>query len=506
MTSKTTVRQRTASASAAPAPGLATARAPGYWAPLVLAAIATFLVPLDVTITAVALPAIEHDIHTSFAQLQWVINTYNIAYTACLLAVGILADRYGRRLVFVIGLLAFLLTSLIAGIADTAATLIAARAAQGLAAGAMLIAAVAIMSFVYEGKDRGFAFGVWGSAIGAGVALGPVLGGMLTDLLSWRAIFLVNVPVVAILIAISLWRIPESRNPSSSAIDWSGLAASVIFLSTVCLAMIEGTSSGWLAPLTLGSFAVALMSLVAFVVIERQHPHALFDFSLFKIPEFSLGSWMGTMFSLSYWAMVVYLPTWLQATKGMHAFQAGLAMLPLTLPMLLLPPLAARLITRGFPVARLLAVSMLLVSAGFAAVATLESPWIWAGMIVAGIGGGLMTGEVSNIAIAAVPAERSGIASGINVVFRHGSFTVGIALLGGVLAAVATASLQGSQAAARAAGARLAIGDLPGAAQLLHAAPEVLIRPFQNGISAISIMASVFALLGALALLAMPRR
>jgi EmrB/QacA subfamily drug resistance transporter len=427
------------------------------WPTLVVAALGSFLVIMDVTIVAIALPSIERELRASFAELQWIVNAYNIAYTSVLMAVGALADRVGRRRVFVIGLALFGVTSLVVGMAETPMALIVGRLAQGLSASAMLILGVALLSNAFQGPERAQAFAVWGVAIGVGAAFGPMVGGLLVDMLSWRWIFLLNVPVVAILIAVCYWRVEESSAPQTGRFDWPGVITFTAALAALSFAVIQGGELGWSNPVIVWTFAAAAALFVAFVLIERSVAAPAFDLRLFRISTFTGAQLLGSLNSITFWVMLVYLPIYFQVMYDMSASAAGLMLMPLTVPLLLLAPLGARLSAPNrLGVRGLLTFGCALIAIGFVwlAAAPPVSIAVWVGVfLVIGVGAGLINGELSNVATAVVPPERAGMASGVNITFRHGSFTLAISVIGAILITSVTMEL------GQAPGMAAALGD-----------------------------------------------
>jgi len=418
------------------------------WPTLAVAALGSFLVILDVTVVAIALPSIERELKATFAELQWTINAYNIAYTSVLIAVGALADWFGRRRVMVIGLFLFGLTSLIVGFSGTAEILIFSRVAQGLSASAMLILGVALISNAYQGTARAAAFGLWGVAIGCGAAFGPIVGGILVDLLSWRWIFLLNVPLVGALIALCYWRVEESFDPTAGRLDWLGIFAFTGALATFSYAIIEGGELGWSSPTVAGALIAAAILFVAFIIIELTVKNPAFDLRLFGIPTFTGIQLICVFNSVSFWAMLVYLPIYFQVVHSMSAAASGLMLLPMTVPLLLFAPLGARLSQPNrMGVRGLMIFGSALVAAGFIwlAISPPAQVTFWTVIfLVLGIGTGLINGELANVATAVVPPEKAGVASGVNITFRHGSFTLSLSIFGAILLSAIHRKLAGT--------------------------------------------------------------
>jgi EmrB/QacA subfamily drug resistance transporter len=418
------------------------------WPTLAVAALGSFLVILDVTVVAIALPSIERELKASFAELQWIINAYNIAYTSVLIAVGAFADWFGRRRVMVIGLVLFGLTSLMVGLADTPTALILGRVAQGLSASAMLILGVALISNAFQGADRAQAFAIWGVSIGCGAAFGPIVGGILVDTLSWRWIFLLNVPIVATLVALCYWRVEESADPDAGSLDWIGIATFTAALACLSYGVIEGGELGWSSGSVLTALIAAVALLALFAAVELTIKRPAFDLRLFRIPTFTGIQLVCVLNSITFWVMLVYLPIYFQVVHGMSASSAGLMLMPMTIPLLLFAPMGAKLAApERFGVRGLIAFGCALIAVGFVwlAVAPPAEVTLWVvAFLLLGIGTGLINGELSNVATAVVPPEKAGIASGVNITFRHGSFTLSISVFGAILLSSVTLQLSGS--------------------------------------------------------------
>ncbi|UFP92931.1 MFS transporter [Gloeobacter morelensis] len=486
------------------------------WAILLAVSIGTFLVPLDITVVALALPDIESSLRTSFADLQWIINGYNLSFTAFLLAAGTLADRFGRRRLFLVGLALFTLTSLTCGLASTPLTLTLARSIQGLGGALLLISSLAILSQTFRaGPERANAFGVWGLVMGVGASLGPMIGGLLVDLLSWRWIFLLNVPIGVGLVAFTLSKVDESRDPGAARVDWLGLTTFTAALFSLCFALIQGNELGWTSTPILGLLAASTVLLVAFVIIERRQSQPMFELSLLGNPAFVGTSLLAATNGASFWAMIVYLPLFFQNVLGYSPLQSGLLLLPLTVPLLVCPPLGGRL-AQVLPARVLLSGGMLMIGLGFVWMYGINagSPWtaFLPGFLLAGIGAGLINAEIANVAIAVLPPERSGMGSGITSTFRHGAHALGIALLGSLLTQrVATSLEQSTQTlpglvAERSTqlASQIAAGDLNGVIRTLppdlqNVFAEAAQNSFIEGFNLIVLLAAATALLGAVA-------
>ena len=244
----------------------------------------TFMLLLDITIVNVALPDIQRALHSSFSDLQWVVDAYALTLAAFLLTAGSLADMYGRRLLYLIGLAIFTCASVLCGFAVTTLMLQLSRALQGVGGAIMFAVSLALLADAFRGKDRGTAFGVWGAVTGLAVAIGPLLGGLLVSGLSWRWIFFVNAPIGIIAVVIALMKVTESRAPHASRPDWAGFALFTVALSSLVYGLIESNERSFSSGLVLGCLAAAAVLLAVFVIVEMRVAHPMFDLNLFRLP------------------------------------------------------------------------------------------------------------------------------------------------------------------------------------------------------------------------------
>src|SRR4051794_40807894 len=282
------------------------------WWTLVAVCLATFMLLLDVTIVNVALPSIERDLGASFSDLQWVIDAYALTLAAFLLTAGSIADLVGRRRVFVLGVGLFTTASLLCGLSHTPLLLNLSRALQGVGAAAMFACALALLAAAYQGRDRGTAFGIWGAVTGAAVAVGPLAGGILTEAIGWEAIFFVNIPIGAGVIALTLRNVAETRNPAGGRIDWPGLVTFSGALFLLIFALIRGNTEGWGSTMIVSMLIGAAVLLVAFVAVEALRDLPMLDLSLFRKPAFDGASIAAFVLSASMFSMFLYLTFYIQ--------------------------------------------------------------------------------------------------------------------------------------------------------------------------------------------------
>jgi EmrB/QacA subfamily drug resistance transporter len=406
------------------------------WWTLVAVCGATFMLLVDITIVQVALPRIHTDLHASFTQLQWVIDAYSLSLASLLLTYGTFADRFGRKRLFVFGVAIFTLASLLCGISGSGVQLDLARAFQGVGGAAMFTTALALIAQDFAGPARGTAIAFWGATVGGAVAVGPVLGGALTDGLNWRWVFFVNLPVGAAVLAICAVRMVNVVDPHTEHLDLGGLVTFAGSLFLLVLALLRGNDDGWSSGLIVGLFAGAAVMLLLFLLVERRQERPMFDLSLFRsaafcgvsIATFAIGSGMFAAFP--------YITLYLQNLLGYSPFQGGLRLLPATALVFLVPILARRFgqkIRSGL----MLGGAMVCVAVGLLLMSRVADGSRWTvllpGLLVAGAGIGLANPAIAQIALAVVAPNPSGMASGLSNTFRIGGVATGIALLGAVL-------------------------------------------------------------------------
>ena len=486
------------------------------WWTLVAVCLGMFMLLLDITIVNVALPDIQRALHSSFADLQWVVDAYALTLAAFLLTAGSLADMYGRRLLYLVGLAVFTGASMLCGFAVTTLMLELSRALQGIGGAIMFSVSLALLADAFRGKDRGTAFAVWGAVNGLAVAIGPLLGGLLTSA-SWRWIFFVNVPVGVVAVVIALTKVSESRAAKASRPDWAGFALFTVALSSLVYGLIESNQRSFTDPLVLASFAVAAALLLAFVVLERSIAHPMFDLSLFRLPTFSGGSVAAFGLSASIFAMLLYLVLYLQDILGYSPLGTGVRLLVLSGAILISASVAGRL-TSKVPVRLLIGPGLILVGVSLLLMRGLNAGSTWThlipGMIVGGLGVGLVNPPLASTAVGVVPPQRAGMASGINSTFRQVGIATGIALLGTLfsnkvasevttrVAAVPGLSRQGTRIAAAVKSGEIGqvIRRLPGQARQVV---EVITRSaFTTGLNQILLVAAVIALVAGVVSLA----
>ncbi len=447
------------------------------------------LIILDTNIVAVALPSIARDLSGAFADIEWVVSAYLLAFAACLLPAGSLADRFGRRRMLLLGLALFGAASLACGAAPNLAFLDLARAAKGIGAALLLTSALAAIGHrFHEPRERLRAWAFWGACMGATITFAPLLGGLIAASLGWRWIFYLNLPLVALLGAMVLRSIEESRDSAAARLDPLGSLTFAGGLGYLIWALIDANRAGWdsaptLARLLLGGFLLSL-----FVLVERSQARPMVDLRLLRNARF-IGALLG-MFAYAACAqvMMTLLPLYLQNGLQLTAVAAGAGMLPFALAMLLAPRLGLRLAAHLSP-AQLFALGLALVGTGnlLCAVAAGHGgyPAFALASLLLGAGAGLLNGDTQKNIMACVPRERTGMASGLSTTTRFGAIVLAIGILGGVLAARSAQLLR--EALANVAPAqldkaadmatRVAAGDLPAALALIDPALREALAP-----------------------------
>jgi len=485
------------------------------WWTLIAVCVGTFMLLIDVTIVNVALPDIQSSLKASFSDLQWVVDAYSLMLAALLLTAGSLADLFGRRLLFIIGLVIFTLSSLASGLATTPVWLNLARGAQGIGGAAMFATSLALLGNAFQGRERGTAFGIWGSIVGVAVAIGPVVGGALTTGISWRWIFLVNVPIGVIAVILCVAKVRESHQPGAPRPDIIGVVTFSGALGALVYALIKVDTRGWGSTLIVACLAGAVVLGIAFVVAERvQREKAMFDLSLFRKPTFVGGSVAAFGLSGGLFSLFLYLTLYLQDVLGYSALQTGIRFLVLSGGILLTSTMSGRLTAR-VPIRFLIAPGLALVGVGLLLMRGLDAGTHWThlipGFIVAGAGAGMVNPPLASTAIGVVAPARAGMASGINSTFRQVGIATGIAALGTLFARVVrthTVSMLhgvpgiGSNAAhalastiSQGSGAAGAFASLPAAAR--PTAAHVVAASFTTGLNDIFLIGAIVVFVSA---------
>ena len=406
------------------------------WWTLLVVCLSIFMLLLDITIVNVALPDIQRELGSSFEDLQWVVDAYALALAALLLASGSLADLLGRRRVFVVGLLLFVAASLLCGLSGSPTMLNVARGFQGIGGAMMFATSLALIAQEFQPHERGTAFGIWGATTGFAVAVGPLVGGALTDGLGWEWIFLVNVPIGLATAAITLVRVPESERDPAARIDWAGLVTFSAALFCLIFALIRGNDDGWGTPKIVALLVAGALLLAAFAAVELRRDQPMLDLRLFRIPTFTGAQIVAFSIHASMFSMFLYITLYMQNVLGYTPLETGIRFLPVSLLSFFAAPIAGKLAER-YPVRVFLTAGLALIGLGLVEMHGVNPSDDWTtllpGFILAGVGIGFVNPPLATAAIGVVEPRRSGAASGINSTARQVGTAVGIAGLGAIL-------------------------------------------------------------------------
>lgn len=409
------------------------------WWTLIAVSVATFMLLLDITVVNVALPSIRKDLNASFTDLQWVLDAYTLTLAALVLTAGSLADRLGRRKVFAWGLAIFSIASLCCALATDPTFLNVARAVQGIGGAAMFAVSLALVAQEFEpGRERGVAMGWYGATIGVAVAVGPLIGGALTDGLGWESIFYLNVPIGVVTLVITFARLRESRDPRATRVDWPGVVAFSASLFLLVLALVRGNDEGWTSTLIVSLLAGSAALMAAFVWIEYRVSEPMLPLGLFRRRAFTGVQLAAFGVSSSLFSLFLYITLYMQNYLGLTPFATGLRYLPVTAVSFLFSPIAGLMLSR-VPARVLIGVGLTAIGVGLYLIGGNSPGDEWTallpGFVIAGAGVGLINPAIADVAVSVVPKRQSGMAAGINDTFRQVGISVGIAVWGALFVA-----------------------------------------------------------------------
>ena len=398
-----------------------------------------FISAMDMTIVNVALPDISNDLDAGIGELQWVFDAFLVSLAGLLLVGNGLADRFGRRRVFVLGLMGFAVTSVLAAAAGTVGELIAARVLMGVAAACVMPPALSLLAVLFPPELRSKAAGVWAAVAGVGLALGPVLGGLLVDAAGWRWVFLVNVPFVLLAVPFGLRWLPESRRPGVPPLDIPGAALSTLALGGVVFTLIEGVDAGWTSPAVLIAAITGVAAGVAFLVTELRRRHPLFDVRVLARRRVASGALVILAAYIATLGMLFVIPQYVQYVQDGSALVSGLQVAPFGLGLGLLASMSGRLVAR-FGSAGVMLAGLLTASAGFATLLFISADGsaalVLIGTALVGCGIGAMAPPVTAVIMNDVGTEKAGDGAAVNQVARQVGGALGVAIVGSVFAAV----------------------------------------------------------------------
>lgn len=453
------------------------------WFGLIAISLGVAGIIVDATIVNVAIPSIIDDLKVTSTQTQWIQEAYTLVFASTLLVFGRLADRFGRRAMFALGMVIFVLSSLLAAQANSGEVLIGMRLVQGIGGAMMLPTSLSLLNSTFFGKERGIAFAIWGSTIGGAAALGPLIGGWLTTNLSWRWAFGINLPLGILVVSGTYLFVKESKGENESGADYFGALLSVLTMGSLVYALIEGRNLGWWNSLEhdglsqVPFFVVAfIFFLIIFIKTQRSRNQsgkpALLDLSLLSIPSFRNGNIAAAIISLGEFGLIFALPLWMQNVLGYSAFKTGLVLLALAVGSFVASGAGAGIGSK-LGAARVVQVGIALEMIGvlFIGLFISRDVAIWKivfSLFIYGMGVGLATAQLTGVILVDVPVERSGQASGMQSTSRQLGSALGIAILGTTLFASFSNGLNnlpGAEGIVKSAGA--AIPQLPAASKLI---------------------------------------
>ncbi|MGF1664579.1 MAG: MFS transporter [Kineosporiaceae bacterium] len=406
---------------------------------LLLVCVATFMLLLDVSVVTTALPSIRADLGASFTDIQWTLDAYTLPLAAALLPAASLADITGRKRVFLLGMAVFTLASAACAAAGTPLALNVARAFQGVGGALLFAVALPLLGNEFRGRDRAGALGVWGGTLAASVAIGPLVGGLLTDGLSWHWIFLVNVPVGMLALIAGALVLRESRDPSGRRVDLLGLVLLGAGLTGIVYGVVRGNAADWGSSEIVAAFAAGGALLAAFLVSQWRQRQPMLDLRLFTSATFTGGMLVAFLFSAGLFGVFAYLVIFLQSGVGYSALGSGLRFLPLSIGSFVLAAVTGRALIGRFPIRWLLTASMMVTGIGVVLMLRVGTAETWQalipGLVVTGIGTGMSTPLLAEVALAAVPPQRAGMATGAVNTARQVGVAVGVAVLGALFEA-----------------------------------------------------------------------
>jgi EmrB/QacA subfamily drug resistance transporter len=406
---------------------------------------ALFMVMLDNTVVNVALPSIQKDLGSSISGLEWTVNAYTLSFAVLLVTGGRLGDIFGRRKMFLFGVVAFGLSSAFIGFSQSSAWLVAGRAAQGVGAAFMMPATLSIISNAFPPQERGKAIGTWAGVSAMALAIGPVVGGFLVENVSWQSIFFLNVPVAIVAVFVTVAAARESRDETSThQVDIPGVLTISVALGTLVLALVEGNAWGWGSPAIVALLGVSVAAMVGFASVETRSPEPMVDFTFFRSKSFLGANLVAFIVSFAMLAMFFFLALYMQNIKGYSPLQAGVRFLPSTAVIIFAGPIAGRLTDRIGP-KPLMTLGLLVVSGSLFWQGHLSPDtsygFLVGAFVLMGLGMGLVMSPMSTAAMNAVEHTKAGVASGILSMSRMVGGTFGVAAMGALVSGLGKGKL-----------------------------------------------------------------
>src|SRR5262245_50792761 len=406
---------------------------------LIAASLGVLFAQIDTSVVNLAVKSIGADLHAGVSNMQWVLDSYNLVYASLLLTAGTLGDLYGRRRIFVLGIALFIVGTLICALAPNAMILIGGRVVSGVGAAFEVPMSLVLLTLAYPGReDPAHALGVWASCNALAFIIGPMIGGWLVDTVGWRSIFYLILPVCATAVALTYFAVRESAEPEGRALDLPGQILAFVGLAAFAFAAIEGSYWGWGSPLTLSIVGVALVASVLFVWVEARTPGPLLPLQFLRRPVFSAALAAAGLMTFGIYALLFIMPLYFQTIRGASPLMAGLQLLPMPVSFFVVSQFVGHLNNRLGPRVVMTA-GMTCMGVGALSLAFIDEKtsfvFIELALVVIGVGLGLNTAPVNGVAVAALPPERSGTASGVLNTSRMIGATLGVAILGATFAA-----------------------------------------------------------------------
>lgn len=398
---------------------------------------------MDATIVNVAIPSIRSDFNATSSQLQWVIDVYTLVLASLLLLSGTMADRFGRRRIFQIGLTTFAIGSLLCSLAPNIEVLIAARLLQAVGGSMLNPVAMSIITQTFSGRvERARAVGVWGAVVGISMALGPMVGGLLIDAFSWESVFWINLPICLVAVVAAALVVPESKSNKVRGLDPIGQALAIVFMVGMIVGLIEGPGLGWTDPRTIGIFVVAIVSFAAFCRYELRHSEPFIELRFFRSVPFAAATVTGVFAFAAYGAFLFMMSIYLQNIRGYSPLQTGLMFLPIAAGTLVFSPLSGRLVGKYGTRPSLVTAGILLAVASALLTQLDQYTADWQLLVVFGvfgIGFGMVNAPITTSAVSGMPRDRAGAASAIASTSRQVGVSLGVALSGTLAGSVIAA-------------------------------------------------------------------
>ena len=441
------------------------------WWILAVLCFALAVIGIDVTILDVAVPKLTEALGATQSDVQWIIDAYSLTFAGLVIAMGSASDKFGRRKFLIIGILAFGVFSGVGAFSRTPFELIIVRGLMGIAAALIMPSTLAVISTIFKGKEKARAVGLWSGVAGLGFIAGPIVGGILLEHFWWGSVLLVNVPVVVVTVALVIWLVPESRDPTGRRIDMVGAALSIIALVSLVFGVIEGPATGWTNPVNIAAFVIAVASGTAFVWWELRTDDPMLDVRLFAVPNFGMPSVVISLTMFVIFGLMLLLPQFFQFVQGYGNLKTGLLLAPFMVTWSVAAVVVPKLLMERIGDRVTIIASLVVVLVGLAPFLLLDAQTegiilALVGMCVTGVGMGAAVTPATVMLVESLPPAKAGVASAMNDVTREGGGAIGIALLGSVAAAVYTARIDPATLALGTADANTVESGIGGALQV----------------------------------------